>query len=120
MGIAIRPTLRPRTRLDDLEELYSLRDAATVWPFLLAHSQLVEVLLEAYPYLEEHFGPDPKVTLEVVNDPEAVTRKQLFAYIVTSLPPAKALARLDKLDEEWFLDQLDRVDGLLNFNLEGR
>ncbi|MFQ5857433.1 MAG: hypothetical protein ACE5LU_17645 [Anaerolineae bacterium] len=120
MGIAIRPTLRSCTRLDDLEDLYSVRDAATVWQFLLAHLHLVEVLLEAYPHLEKHFGPDPEVTLEVVNDPEAVTRKQVFAYIVTSFPPAKALTRLDKLDEEWFLDQLDRVDGLLNFNLESR
>ena len=101
-----------------LEEIYSLRDAAAVRRFLQACPQLIELLLEAHVYLQEYFGPDPQVTLEVVSDPEAESMDELFAYILTSLPVDEALARLDKLDEEWFLDQLDRVDGQLNFNLE--
>jgi len=44
--------------------------------------------------------------------------KELFAYIRTSLPVDEALSRLDKFDEEWFLDQLDRAGGRFNFNLE--
>jgi hypothetical protein len=104
--------------LHQLEEIYSLRDAATVRRFLHTCPQLVEVLLEAHGYLQEYFGPDPQVVLEVVSDPEAESVDELFAYILTSLPADEALARLDRLDEEWFLDQLDRVDGLFNFNLE--
>jgi hypothetical protein len=118
MDVAIQPALRSRIRLDGLEELYSVRGAATVWHFLLAHSHLIDMLLEAYPHIEKHFGPDPEVALDVVSDPEATSRKQMFAYIITSLPPAKAMAQPDKLDEEWFLDQLDRVGNLFNFSLE--
>jgi hypothetical protein len=79
---------------------------------------LIDVLLEAHAYLQKHFGPDPKVALQVVSDPEAKGGDQLFAYILTPLSVDKALTRLDRIDEEWFLDQLDRTDGLFNFNLE--
>lgn len=105
-------------RLQQLEEIYSLRNAATVRRFLHAYPQLVEVLLEAHGYLQKYFGPEPQVTLKVVSDPEGEGVEELFAYILTPLPVDEALARLDKLDEEWFLDQLDRVDGRFNFNLE--
>jgi len=85
---------------------------------LHTYPQLVEVLLEARLYLQKYFGPAPQVTLEVVSDPEVEGVEELFAYILTSLPVDEALARLDRLDEEWFLDQLDRVGGRFNFNLE--
>ena len=104
--------------LYQLEEVYSLRDAAAVRRFLHHCPQLVEVLLDAHVYLQKYFGPDPQVTLRVVSDPEAESIDELFAYILTPLQVDEALARLDRLDEEWFLDQLDRVDGQFNFKLE--
>lgn len=105
-------------RLPQLEEMYSLRHAATVRHFLGAYPQLIAVLLEAHVYLQKYFGPALQVTLEVVRDPEVEGVEELFAYILTPLPVDEALARLDRLDEEWFLDQLDRVGGRFNFNLE--
>ena len=105
-------------RLHQLERIYSLRDTATIRRFLHACPQIIEVLLEAHVYLQKYFGPNPQVTLEVVSDPEAEGMEEMFAYILTSLPVDEALARLDRLDEEWFLDQFDRIDGQFNFNLE--
>jgi hypothetical protein len=105
-------------RLSKLDEMYLLRNTTTVRRFLQTYPRLIDVLLEAQSHLAKHFGPDPQVALEVVSDPEADDAKQLFAYIRTSLPVEAALARLDMLDEEWFLDQLDRVNSLFNFNLE--
>jgi len=105
-------------RLRQLEGLYLLRGSVAVRHFLRANPQLVSILLEAHFHLQEHFGPNLQVALEVVSDPEATGQEQLFAYIRTSLPVDEALARLDRLDEGWFLGQLDQVDGLLNFNLE--
>jgi len=108
----------PYRYLHQLEEVYSLRDAAAVSGFLHAHPQIVEILLEAEAHLQKHFGPDSQIELAVVSDPEVEGEEQLFAYILTSLPVDEALARLDRFDEEWFLDQLDRTLGRLNFNLE--
>jgi hypothetical protein len=101
-----------------LEKVYSFRNAEAVRRFLQTHPHLIEVILETYPYLVKYFGPNPQVMLEVVGDPEAEGLEELFAYILTSLPVDEALARLDKLDQEWFLDQLDRIGGQFNFNLE--
>ncbi|MSP12380.1 MAG: hypothetical protein EXR62_05415 [Chloroflexi bacterium] len=106
------------TYLPEIQEIYAMRDSSSVQSFLESHPQLVGLLLEAYPHLLESFGPQPEVILEVVRNPEAEEPDQLFAYIRTSLPISDALARLDTFDETWFLDQLDRVDDLFNFNLE--
>lgn len=105
-------------RLHQIEKFYSLRNRTDVRRFLRTHPQLIEVLLDARAHVQEHFGSGIPVVLEVVSDPEVEGWDQLFAYILTSLPVREALAQLNKLDKEWFLDQLDRVDGLFNFNLE--
>jgi len=114
----LREFIAESARLRQLGVLYLLCDSVAVRHFLRANPQLIHVLLEAHFHLREHFGPNSQVVLEVVSDPEAKDQEQLFAYIRTSLPVDEALAGLDRLDEEWFLGQLDQVGGLLNFNLE--
>lgn len=101
-----------------LDNVYSVRDASKVYRFLQEHDELVGFLLEAYPQIEKHFGPAPQVKLQVISDPEGHGLEQLFAYIHTSLPVQEALSRLELLDEEWFLDQIDRVGDVFNFNVE--
>jgi hypothetical protein len=115
---ALLDVLQEIKNLQRLAESYAFRDEATVRSFLHDHPQVIEVLLEAYTRLQGYFGPDLRVTLEVVRDPEVEDLGELFAYIATSLPVCDALTQLNRFDGNWFLDQLDRVDGLLNFNLE--
>lgn len=101
-----------------LSRVYTIDDQAAVGSFLRAHPELMGVLAQAATHLRRLFGPEPQVALEVVVDPEAEQCAQLVAYVCTVLPVEEALARLRRLDEEWFLDQLDLVGGLFNFNLE--
>lgn len=115
---ALRQFIVESSHLRQLGEFYSFRNVMAVRRFLRVHPQLTKVLLEAHAYLQKLFGPVPQVVLEVVSDPEAEGWSQLFAYILTGLPVDEAQARLDELDEEWFLDQLDQVDNFFNFNLE--
>lgn len=117
---ALRQITAKMSDLHQVGELYSFCNAVDIQRFLYTHSQLTEILVKAHTYLQKHFGPSPQVTLELVSDPETIGWEQLYAYILTSPPVDKALARLDRFDEEWFIGQLDRVDGLLNFNLEFR
>lgn len=102
----------------ELDDLYVVQDAREVYRFLNEHVELAAFLLEAYPHVVEHFGPSPRVELRVIRDPEGHGSEQLFAYIHTSLPVQEALSRLELLDEEWFLDQIDRVGDVFNFNVE--
>ncbi len=65
------------------------------------------------------FGPDVPLVLEVIPNPEAVDAlPELFLYIQTRLPVHEARARLEKLDDEWWLDALPGADGRLNIALE--
>lgn len=104
--------------IGEIEARYSLRDAPTVRQYLRDYPEVIEVLIEARPHLEEHFGTEVRVSLEVINDPEAAEIKELFAYIATDLSADEAVMRLDAFDEGWFLHYVDRVAGRLNFNLE--
>lgn len=106
------------THLRNVETLYSFRNVAEIQQFLQEHHVLVNFLIEAHPYVSKYFGDHPQIALELISDPEIDGSEQLFAYIVTSLPVAEALERLNNFDEEWFIEQFDRVDGLFNFNLE--
>ena len=101
-----------------LQQLYDLRNPAAILPFLEWHRTLVDILVEAYPHLQRHFDISPPVPLELVQDAEADGRACLFVYIPTALPVAEARAQMYRFDDDWFLDQIDRVGSLLNFNLK--
>jgi len=101
-----------------LERLYTFRRRAEVSRFLERHPFLVPLLLEAYSEMRNYFGLYPQVFLEVVSDPEVQGLVELFGYIVTRLTPEEAGRRLHRFDRDWFLNQLPRVKGLLNFDVE--
>jgi len=101
-----------------LQRLYHLRNATAIDAFLDLHPVLVDVLVQAYPHLERHFVVSAPIPLELVQDAEAADRATLFVYIPTTLLAAEARVRLYEFDDEWFLDQIERVGSLLNFNLE--
>lgn len=106
-------------RFAKLESIYSFRNTEEVKNFLINNKGIFSVLWSARPVLEEVFGNDVSITLEVVNDPESVDAKQLFGYINTgSFSPDEAFERLNAFDEVWFLKQFDLTGGLFNFNLE--
>ena len=103
-----------------LASAYFFRRPDEVWRFLGSNPPLSPLLAEAYAKIEEHFGSRPEVVLEVVRDPEARGLVQMFAYIVTALTPEDASNRLQRFDREWFLREVSRAKGLLNFDLEFR
>lgn len=106
-------------RIAKLETIFNFRDPDEVKRFLGEHKLIIPVLLNARSIVEEFFGNDVPVALEVVIDPEALSKKQLFGYISTgSLPLDEAFERFNAFDESWFLKQYDLTDGLFNFNLE--
>ncbi len=105
--------------LAKLDSLYDFRNPTEIKGFLVDHSALIPILKEAYSVVEEFFGNDVPVVLEVVKDPEAAEFEQLFGYIkVADFSPEEAFERLSAFDDAWFLKQVDVVGGYLNFNLE--
>lgn len=116
VDIAKIPTIEPV--LQSLKQLYIFRRSEKVSEFLDTHPLLVPLLVEAYSRIGDYFGPQPQVILEVVTDPEAMDDRQLVAFIRTDLHPAEALARLDRLDKDWWFEASHRSLGKLCLHLE--
>jgi hypothetical protein len=95
---------------------YILSKPSSIDDFLQAHQELASLLNEAYQELRKYF-PSEDLKLELVSDPEIAGDQQLFVYIFTALLVTDALNKFDEFDEQWWLDRIDRANGLLNFNL---
>jgi hypothetical protein len=106
-------------RIASLEAKYKFRNSVEIKGFLMEHKQTLSVLWNARSVVEEFFGNNVSITLEVVHDPEAENAKQLFGYInAAPLSPDETFERFTAFDETWFLKQFELTGGLFNFNLE--
>ena len=103
----------------NIEKLYIFREANDVTSFLEENPFLIPLLLEAYIHLKEYF-PDSDVVLEVVNTSEVVGEEELIAFIVVKQDSEKASLDLDRFDEHWWLDNMDRAEDKLCIALEFR
>lgn len=108
-----------RAEIPLLERFYSFRERSDVLGFLERCPFLVPLLLEIHGKIGAYF-PYSQVVLEVVTDPEAVGDSQLVVFIATDFDPDKADERFERFDEDWWLDALDRAQGMLCINLEFR
>ena len=105
-------------RIASLAALYRFDDPAAVTDFLSRHDFLVDLLIEAREHIGTHFGPDTPAALEVVYDPEDEHGEpELFARIETTLSAEEALLHLDRLDEGWWLDAVQRGRFILQIDV---
>jgi hypothetical protein len=90
--------------------------------FLLKHDYLAAILSEAYKRIRPYFLT-ASLFLDVVIDPEVAgdnDTEQLVLTILTDLDVAEAMARLDRVDEEWWLGALPAARGKIAITLEFR
>lgn len=110
---------RDRQEIDSLEQSingYILPEPASAIDFLQEHQELVALLNESYNEIRKYF-PSEDLKLQLVSDREIAEDQQLFVYINTSTSVVDALKKLDEFDNHWWLERIDMVNGLLNFNL---
>src|SRR2546427_7658944 len=93
-----------------LERLYIFRERLEILRFLEQYSFLVPILVESWSTIRNYFT-HPRLFLEVVVDPEAVDEEQLVIFITTSMQPDEASGSLDRFDDDWWLDALERTHG---------
>lgn len=103
-----------------VEPRYDFRRPPEVSSFLQAHPFLLPLLVEAHEKVTEYFEPSTKPILEAITDPEAEDSQELFVLIPTHDTPEEALSRLDRLDQEWWLDVLPQARGKMTIDVEYR
>lgn len=92
-----------------------LRYDSQVQQFFDKHSDLRLVIEHSLPEIQRLFGTS-KLEILFLRDPEDGT-EGLLASILTPLPIATALQKLDQFDDEWFLSHWPAVGGRLNFGV---
>jgi hypothetical protein len=105
------------TGIEEIERSFALRNESDVAAFLGEHPFLLPLLLESHDRINEQF-PNARPVLEVVTDPEGADDFQLALFIRTRLAPEEAVANLERFDDTWWLDALDRARGKLCITLE--
>jgi len=96
---------------------YTFHNSFETTKFIKNNSFLVPLLLEAEKVIREYFT-DEELFLEVIHDAEDIDFEELIIFIHTNLSPKEALDRLDKIDEEWWIDASIKSKGKLNINIE--
>src|SRR5882672_3201427 len=116
-GVLLEGAPQQQFLLGQLDDLYQFRNQGEVKDYLRRCDYVIDVLLEAPEQIKSRFGRDAQIVLEVITDPEDGDRK-LFAFILTPLAVEEAMDRLEKLDEEWWLDASERAEGQLIVDVE--
>lgn len=96
---------------------YEIDDRISVEGFLYKYNFLRPFLDEAPQHIHRIFGHDIHLSLVLEHDYEEGTEPELFIYIQTRLAPQEAFQKLRQLDGEWFLSQLEDLNGKLNISL---
>lgn len=117
-SLAASTEANKESEIEQLAKDYQFKDYAAVRSFLSSHSELLMVLHQGHHKVKDIFGFDTEIALEVFTDPESDTGQKLFALIYTALPVDTALAQLERLDQEWWLEASIQANGFLNFDVE--
>lgn len=97
-----------QTDIESLDKLYNLRGKSEILQFLEQNDFLIPVLLEAPGKISNYF-PDAELFLECVTDPETVGEAMLELAISMNLDPDEAVDKLDRFQDEWWLNLSDKL-----------
>lgn len=104
-------------RIERLRKLYEFKDRMAVEGFLRENPFLFDLLENAHDKIQEYFDFDTPMALDVIREPDAKSSGRLFVLILTTLRPKEALAHLDELDRDWWLDVLPAARGKLTIDI---
>jgi HEPN domain-containing protein len=106
--------------MDTLVPFYTLRRPDEVKEFLQTYPFLLPLIIEAYSKIQTYFESDPSLVLEVVTGQDTPGDCQLVVFIQTNRQPEDALARLDRLNAEWWREASHRSQNKLCIHIEYR
>jgi len=110
--------IRQRIIESSIKLIYQIEDMAAVDEFLKDNAFLNDLLVEAHSKIIEIFGSETNVQLELIDDPDFRGNPKLYAVILTPLTAMEAMPIQERLDNAWWLGNLERAHGKFNIVLE--
>ena len=98
----------------------SYRNDEVVVDFLNHNPEIIGFISLAQSPLVKNFGYPVDIVLEVMTDPDHDGFEELVAWIQSNDDVDEGLEKLERFDDEWFLDHLDFVGNNFSFNIETR
>jgi hypothetical protein len=99
----------------------SYRNPAAVETYLARYPEIESFIEAAWPALIECFDASIEIVLEVIIYPADETiHQELVGWIQSSDDVDDGLAKLERFENEWYLDHMDEVGHKFNFNIETR
>lgn len=102
--------------IGEIKKAYNLTKPEEIVSFISSNDYLLEILAIAPTEIKNIFGENTELHLELHHDPDEGF-EELFIIIRTDQTPQKALALLNKLDNKWFLKNLNSAKGKLNLSI---
>jgi len=105
--------------IENLRNIYRISDFNSINRFVREYNVPIEFLHEASNVIRNKFGKEADISLSLEGT-EPIEELYLYARVLTTLHVQEALTKIDEIDEEWLLDNIDRVQGRFNFDVEWR
>jgi hypothetical protein len=102
--------------LEQVRKKYVFPANHSVEAFLQDHRSVPQILMDAEPHLQDCFGADSVINLEVLIDESASS--SLYAVVLWPGAVNGAESALAKFDDTWWLDNSHEASGLLTFTYE--
>jgi len=88
---------------------------------LLRWPDVRQILAEAFERLRANFGPDAEVALKRFDDPASeIEDPALYLIVGTRLDAQEARQAMDRFEDDWWLDNVDRAGDHLHVSVEFR
>lgn len=91
------------TDFNKIRSLYAVEDPLEAFKLIIEQEVMLSLILEAHSKIRELF-PTERLGLEVKTDPEIANWRSLWITIYTKLEVEEAFAKLNILDDSWWLD----------------
>jgi hypothetical protein len=105
-------------RINFLAREYEINNPSEVAKFLLENFFLFDLLKEVPGKIREYFGEKQKTVLKISYEPEYPNAAELWVEILTELSAKDAMQILDRFDEEWWFEKVEKSHGRLNITLK--
>lgn len=103
------------------EARVSYRNPVAVETYLARYPEIEGFIEAAWPALVECFDDSIEIVLELLTYPADETiHKELVGWIQSTDDVDEGLAKLERFEDEWYLDHMAEVGNKFNFNIETR
>jgi len=99
--------------INTITKLYKLEDEENIIKFIESNNYLIDFLIDFYKQAKKIFE-NSIIHLSLVDDHTEI----LFASIYTNLSVDEAMSKMEYIDENWFICNMDKARGKFNYDVE--